>query len=126
MEHALILARAGMIGVEHLPPPAAAPPGTVVCHWQAQSASAGARAEDGIGPTADAIGQLIRRWAEARLHDDAAVEDLYAQLLRLVEPPLLEAVLAKHHGQRAAAARTLGLHRMTLRKKLTELGLDKL
>lgn len=115
IEHALVLARAGVIGVEHLPPAAAAPPGG------ASQAEAG----DGDAPTADAIGQLIRRWTAAQLHENAAAEDLYAQLLRLVEPPLLEAVLAQHHGQRAAAARTLGLHRMTLRKKLTELGLDK-
>ncbi len=118
IEHALVLARAGVIGVEHLPPPAAAPPGYA-------SQSQAGDGTSGDAPTADAIGQLIRRWTEARLHDNAAAEDLYSQLLRLVEPPLLEAVLAQHHGQRAAAARTLGLHRMTLRKKLTELGLDK-
>ena len=53
----------------------------------------------------------------------AETEGLYEQLLELVEPPLLEAVLAQHHGQRAAAARTLGLHRMTLRKKLTQFGI---
>ena len=55
---------------------------------------------------------------------DADPDDLYQQLLNLVEPPLLAAVLEKHHGQRTAAARTLGLHRMTLRKKLAELGLE--
>ena len=56
---------------------------------------------------------------------NASADNLYEQLLRLVEPPLLEAVLAKHQGGRAAAAQTLGLHRMTLRKKLSQLDVEK-
>ncbi len=117
VEHALILSRGATIGIEHLPPPVAAPPGT-----------AGVSSDGDASGQDREIGELIRRWTEARLKNGAgdSVEDLYQQLLRLVEPPLLEAVLAKHQGQRAAAARTLGLHRMTLRKKLTELGLEDL
>ena len=66
---------------------------------------------------------MIRNWVEARLENGAAVDDLYQQLLGLIEPPLLAAVLEKHSGHRAAAAETLGIHRMTLRKKLKELGM---
>ena len=40
-----------------------------------------------------------------------------------IEPPLLETALRRHRGQCAAAARTLGIHRTTLRKKLTQHGL---
>src|SRR5262249_53111885 len=105
--------------VEYLPPPVAAPPGTT-------------KSSDGTGGgTTDdlqKIGTLIRRWAAARLKGaaDDHVEDLYKQLFQLCERPLFETVLAKHHGQRAAAARTLGLHRMTLRKKLAEFGMEDL
>ena len=116
IEHALVLTRAGTIGVEQLPPPAAAPPGSPTA--------------ESDRPTGDeaAIAALVRRWAESRLkngdgQNGADTEGLYEQLLDLVEPPLLEAVLAQHHGQRAAAARTLGLHRMTLRKKLAQFGM---
>jgi two-component system nitrogen regulation response regulator GlnG len=104
VEHALILARGGTIGVEHLPRPIAAP----------------ARQ----GGDEQAIAGLIQKWVEARLENGAEVSDLYQQLLGLVEPPLLTAVLEKHHGHRAAAAETLGLHRMTLRKKLKQLGMN--
>jgi two-component system nitrogen regulation response regulator GlnG len=121
IEHALVLTRAGTIGVEHLPPPAAAPPGSPTPLVE----SAGSSSDEA------AIAALVRRWAEARLKNGGAangaeVEGLYEQLLGLVEPPLLKAVLAQHHGQRAAAAKTLGLHRMTLRKKLTQFGIDDL
>jgi len=47
---------------------------------------------------------------------------LYDDLLRAVEPPLLEAVLEKCRGQCAGAARLLGLHRTTLKKKLDQYG----
>jgi DNA-binding NtrC family response regulator len=119
IEHALILTRAGTIDAEHLPPPASAPPGSPVAGEMSNHSSDGAK-----------IAELVRRWAEARLksgdgQNGADAQGLYEQLLELVEPPLLEAVLAKHHGQRAAAARTLGLHRMTLRKKLTQFGIDE-
>ena len=43
--------------------------------------------------------------------------------LNTIEPPLLETALRRHRGQCAAAARTLGIHRTTLRKKLTQHGL---
>ena len=72
-----------------------------------------------------AIAGLVRDWvAVAAGRRVGGADDLYQQLLNLVEPPLLTAVLEKHHGGRAAAARTLGLHRMTLRKKLTGTGLN--
>jgi two-component system nitrogen regulation response regulator GlnG len=43
----------------------------------------------------------------------------------LVEPPLLDVALEEHQGQCAAAARSLGLHRVTLRKKLQQYGLGE-
>lgn len=117
IEHALVLTRAGTIDVENLPPPAAAPP---------DSPASGDSPHDSADEAR--LAELVRRWADAQLKNgngtnNGEAEGLYEQLLELVEPPLLEAVLASHHGGRAAAARTLGLHRMTLRKKLAQFGI---
>jgi DNA-binding protein Fis len=56
------------------------------------------------------------------LGDDALAGRVYEQLLEVIEPPLLETALKRHRGQCATAARTLGLHRTTLRKKLVQYG----
>ena len=61
----------------------------------------------------------VRRWAERSLGDASLLGRVYDELLDAIEPPLLEAALRRHRGQCAAAARTLGIHRTTLRKKLT-------
>lgn len=107
VEHAVIVARSGSIEPEHLPPPA--PP-----VWPA-------------APTADRsfpdrLAELIRQWAEQQLAQPADEGRLYDDLLHMVEPPLLETVLQRHRGQCAGAARTLGLHRTTLKKKLDQYG----
>jgi two-component system nitrogen regulation response regulator GlnG len=49
---------------------------------------------------------------------------VYEAFLHLVEPPLLTAALDAHRGQCAAAARVLGIHRTTLKKKLDEYGIE--
>jgi two-component system, NtrC family, nitrogen regulation response regulator GlnG len=105
VEHAMILSRGDVISVEHLP--------------RSTTTAPGAPGDE------RAIAALIRDWAQARLGNGDGTDNLYQRLLALVEPPLLAAVLEKHHGHRAAAARTLGLHRMTLRKKLAELRIDE-
>ncbi len=102
IEHAMILARGGVIAVEHLPPPASRP------------ASAGADREE-------MIASLVRQWTEAELNDPAAAENLYERLMQLVEPPLLQTTMERSGGQCLAAAQRLGLHRTTLRKKLDQL-----
>ena len=64
---------------------------------------------------------MVRQWVGGAVARPAGGgRDLYERLLAVVEPPLLEAVLAHHGGQRAAAAEQLGLHRATLRKKLRQ------
>ena len=102
IEHAMVLARGGAIGVEHLPEPA--------------PVTASAVREE-------ALTTLIRGWAESSLDDPASADDLHQRLLELVEPPLLEVALTYSHGQCAAAARRLGLHRTTLRKKIDQYGI---
>jgi len=98
VEHATILAQGGRILPEHLPPPA---PPTMRGHRS----------------PADAIVSAVRRWTELQLRGGEGT-DLYNELLGLVEPPLLRATFEHYRGQYAAAARRLGLHRTTLRKKL--------
>ncbi len=109
VEHAVIVARSGSIEPEHLPPPTPAV-------WPA-------------APTADRsledhLADLIRQWTEARLAPPGEEGQLHEDLLRVVEPPLLAAVLQRHHGQCAGAARVLGLHRTTLKKKLDQYGVE--
>ena len=101
VEHAVIVARGGPIGPEHLP--AAAMP---------------------LGDDSDAgaISAPVRRWAEHQFRDGHGAKDLYDRLLGVIEPPLLEVAMRTHRGQRISAARSLGLHRATLRKKLEHFG----
>ena len=104
IEHAMVLARSGTITVDQLPPPLPA-----------------SLASDAVQE--DALARLIRQWTEARLDASEEADDLYDRLLRVVEPPFLRAVMQTYHGQCAPAARRLGLHRTTLRKKLDQFGI---
>ncbi len=106
LEHAMILARGGAIAPEHLPP--ALPP-----------------APGGRLAPEESIRGLLRRWVEEQARSRPDAVDLYAEWLALVEPPLLEAVLRRSGGQCSAAARRLGLHRTTLRKKLDQWGIGE-
>jgi two-component system nitrogen regulation response regulator GlnG len=102
VEHALTVARGGVILPQHLP--------KAVLPSNVHAAPDGRSVED-------TLALLVRQWTERRLADGDD-GNLYEQLLAIVEPPLLEACLKACDGQYAAAARRLGLHRTTLRKKL--------
>jgi two-component system nitrogen regulation response regulator GlnG len=54
----------------------------------------------------------------------AGVENLHETILHRIERPLLERVLAHTGGNQLRAASLLGINRNTLRKKLTELGIE--
>jgi two-component system nitrogen regulation response regulator GlnG len=54
----------------------------------------------------------------------AGTHDLHDALLRRIERPLLERVLEHTGGNQLRAAALLGINRNTLRKKLTELGIE--
>ena len=110
MEHAAILARGGTIMPEHLPD--SAPSSVVPSH--APDADLAAR-----------IRTLLQQWATAQLADSAAAEQIYEQLLAMVEPPVLQTVLDSQAGQLVASARLLGLHRTTLRKKMDQYRLNE-
>jgi two-component system nitrogen regulation response regulator GlnG len=109
IEHAAILARGGAIAKEHLPPPAKPFPAT----------------DGGLaGDPRSQIAEWIKKWAETQLGQSSEPSSLYDDFLALVEPPLLNAAMAESRGQCAAAARCLGLHRTTLRKKLDQYGIE--
>lgn len=106
MEHAVIVARGGQIEPEHLPPPAPA-----------------AGQSEVAAPEAT-LAQLIQQWTETRLQANREQENLYEQFLSVVEPALLSATLIHELGQCTSAAKRLGLHRHTLRKKLDQYGIE--
>lgn len=105
LECAIILARGGALRREMLPPPLLASPGDC--------------------PSSEVLlRQLIQRWTDAMLKEEPVESALYERFLQLVEPPLLRAVLRRFGGRYLAAARALGMHRVTLRRKLQQYGSD--
>ncbi|QDU97564.1 sigma-54-dependent transcriptional regulator [Lignipirellula cremea] len=106
VEHALILARDAVIEPDHLPAPA--PP----THATPQ------------GSPQEQLAALLTGWTEEELAT-GDLADLHQRLLNLVEPPVLAAAVAHSRGQVAAAARVLGMHRTTLKKKLEQYGIDE-
>jgi two-component system, NtrC family, nitrogen regulation response regulator GlnG len=105
IEHALVLARRGLVMPEHLPPP-------LPNLWKAAVASSTQPEEE----LADALSRVARQLAS---NPDLA-GTVYDKFLQQVEPPLLATVMDTCGKQFAPAARVLGLHRTTLKKKLTQ------
>ncbi len=68
----------------------------------------------------------VREWARDRLMRGAGIDpqDLHDDLLAVVEPVLLRETLLSVEGNQIRAASLLGINRNTLRKKLTDYGLD--
>jgi two-component system nitrogen regulation response regulator GlnG len=99
LEHAAIVARGGPLLPEHLP-----------------------RFAPGMGAASpeEQLATLVRQWVDAKVVAGGGTPpaDLYAELLRCVEPALLDEVMRRVHGNRWAAAQWLGLNRATVRKKL--------
>jgi len=106
IEHAIVLARGGNLMPEHLPDPVAA--------THAETAT----------DDPQQIATLVSDWAAAKLRGEPNAAELHNDLLKLVEPPLLEEALKHSHGQYVAAARKLGLHRTTVKKKLGQYGME--
>jgi two-component system, NtrC family, nitrogen regulation response regulator GlnG len=106
IEHAMILSPGGNLAPEYLPAPTPA------------AFTANVIQEE-------AIAALVRQWAQAQLDSSEPGENLHEQLLDLVEPPLLKAAAEHFRGQAATAARRLGLHRTTLRKKWDRYGIEE-
>jgi DNA-binding NtrC family response regulator len=107
VERAAVVARGDVVEREHFPPPN-------------PLLSAGHPSVEGQ------LGRLAADWAAQQKFDasETAAGDLYERFLNVTEPALLESVLAQCNGNRAAAARILGIHRATLRQKLRDHGMD--
>jgi two-component system nitrogen regulation response regulator GlnG len=105
LEHALIVSRGQTIQPEHLS--------------RVQTATAG-----GIQQSSnrdEQIRNLLREWTRESMENPAWEGMLYEKLLELVEQPVFEELLAAHDNQVLPAARLLGLHRTTLRRKIDRL-----
>jgi two-component system nitrogen regulation response regulator GlnG len=108
LEHAVIVARGGPLLPEHFPTAIGLAPAPVDPTQQLTAA--------------------VRHWLDERVRSVAphAPVDLYGELLRLIEPPLLEEVMRRLDGNRWVAAQWLGLNRATVRKKLGLYGLAEI
>ncbi|HXY33429.1 MAG TPA: sigma-54 dependent transcriptional regulator [Planctomycetaceae bacterium] len=103
VERAALVARGGEIEADHFPPP----PITATTSRS----------------SAEELKLATSNWADESLADPQRGELLEA-FLRVAEPPLLKAALAHCGGNRAAAAKMLGIHRATLRQKLSDYALN--
>jgi two-component system nitrogen regulation response regulator GlnG len=99
LEHAAIVARGGPLLPEHFPTFTADP---------------------SCSSPAEQLAAMVRKWLAERVRGNGSTPpgDLYAELLRCVEPALLEEVMRRVQGNRWVAAQWLGLNRATVRKKL--------
>jgi len=103
VEHAAVLARGGLLRINHLPPAETVVPAV-------------------ISSSDQRIIDAVSRWAQSRL--DTPIHqsgDLRRKLLELVELSLFREVLAVTQQNRTAAAKLLGLDRATLRTRLRQL-----
>jgi Fis family transcriptional regulator len=68
------------------------------------------------------IEDCVRNSLESYVRDLHGTEPdgMYEMLVRVVEKPLLDVVMARAEGNQSKAAQWLGLNRNTLRKKLVE------
>jgi DNA-binding protein Fis len=79
----------------------------------------------GATTPAEQLAAAVRTWLAERLRaaGAGAPAELYAELLRGIEPPLFDEVMRRVQGNRWVAAKWLGLNRATVRKKLALYGL---
>jgi len=106
VQRAMVMATTGVILPEHLP-----------------IGPVSAAASVAIDATLEEI--IERKLVECvRGLRERASANLYDLMIGLVEKPLLRAVLRETEGNQVRAAQILGINRNTLRKKLTEHGVD--
>ena len=76
--------------------------------------------------TSAPLRECVRDALDAYLSDLDGVEpnELFRLVMEQVEPPMIEAVLARTRGNQSRAAQMLGINRGTLRKKIKLYGLD--
>ena len=69
---------------------------------------------------ADSVKRSLERYFKDM--DGEKPTSIYDMVLKNVEKPMIEMVLAQAKGNQTLAAQMLGINRNTLRKKLTDLG----
>lgn len=114
IEHALVVARRGPTMPEHLPP-------ALPNLWQSgdeEGSATGCNREGGLS-------EALERLAQQLLSDPTTAGMLYERFLLEVEPALLATVMNKYGNRCAPAARALGLHRTTLKKKLLQYEIEE-
>jgi two-component system nitrogen regulation response regulator GlnG len=84
------------------------------------TAEAGEPADD--RPLDESVGIKVRQYI--RSLGETLPRDLHTRVIALVERPLIEAVLERTGGNQLRAAEALGINRNTLRKRITDLGID--
>ena len=104
LEHAAIVARGEALRPEHFPR---------------------FSSERSLVSPAEQLAESVRQWLIERVKGAGreGPTELYGELLRCVEPALLEEVMRRVQDNRWVAAQWLGLNRATVRKKLKEYGL---
>lgn len=72
------------------------------------------------------LSACVRKMMQQYFHDldGEQATDIYDMVVANVEKPLLEVVLHHAEGNQTRAAELLGLNRNTLRKKLTQHGIE--
>ena len=100
VEHGALMARGRAIAPEHLPPPT----------FLDQPPSS---------DPAAVLEAAVIAWAQRQLTSARQNDDLYQRFLNATEAGLFDTVLSATAGNRAQAAALLGIHRATLRKKLS-------
>jgi two-component system nitrogen regulation response regulator GlnG len=109
IEHALVVARSGAALPRHLPEPMplVVPPAS----------------ETGSQPAG--LEHAVAALANTLLENPENSGGVYDLFLGEVEPPLLATALSRHGNRCAPAARALGLHRTSLKRKLDQYGIDE-
>jgi two-component system nitrogen regulation response regulator GlnG len=79
----------------------------------------------GLEPDAP-LDEIVAVKVREYMHEfgDIAPRNLHARVLEIIEKPLIEAVLDRTNGNQLRAAEILGINRNTLRKKISELGIE--
>ena len=103
IERGATLARGGLLTEEHVP-----------------NETTDSRPDDPPKELDRNIQEWIADWTR-RNWDEKSNEDLYERLVALIEPAILQTAFHLSENQYSAAARRLGIHRTTLKKKLDEL-----
>ena len=105
VERAATHAMGGYLSADHIEPPSESPPGLPI------QVDLDTQIQD-----------LIKNWTRANWSTSAKPDALYDSLISVIETAVLPTAFELSDGQYSAAARRLGIHRTTLKRKLDELG----